>query len=832
MISEPGVRRRIDVVVCVLVAAHAALGCATDEPATAHRAAAVLGDADDPFEAPARVLADELGFTFGVQHAPWMGPSWSSWNAAVAAHFNSFTNLGALTQITLKNGADAPLYLTELGWAMTDATDPTYYPPAQPFSTMRGHTTVWYASAVLPPWLAAADAGPGCPGPACALDQPSWCSSGGTVDCSLPGMYAPNPAASLREHTLRREVWNVVQALRATMGPRAPLQVDVANEMVLTVFPWQSYGVFTRLPGESDPAYFARIAMPASRLWSDIRPSDRLYFLELAYKIARAADARAKLFLNDYDPEVEGFGHKSAVTREVARMLRARGAPVNGVGMQFHLKDTTVTSGPFDHIGLWSSTKQAAVQSYMTHLADVGVEAAVTEFDFLVLEGTDPAVALRHEARAAREILDACIDSGNCATFIAWGAIEDATSYPPGAVHPRGVIAHDLRLLAPYRALERGFARGVVPGSVAIEAEQLPTTAGATASGGQPFVLDGVDGYMLWTNGSLTAPVSVPVTGTYDYDVFGTGFPAAGQDPRVELWLDATRYVTFPMSTATTHYKPEFVLTAGNYTAKLSFINDFQGGGEDRNVFIDAIVLRPRHRVGRHACHAMQVVELGVKDSTAQEFGWALAFGNAGFRDAVSVTRTGWYKISLLAYGFGATSDETVEARVDGVPQTTWSLVNAPYGSAGTSYEVQVYLTRGTHEVGVWFTNDAYAPPSDRNVALKQLEICPVLETRGSVAFSASATASAQRGYTQVPIYLEANQILTAGVCGAGASFTGDPYLVLTNAAGEAQAISDDSCGLGSQIVITAPTAGTYWLRLGCFSDGACAGNAVWTIDS
>ncbi len=230
--------------------ARVTLGCTAADPTLARDEALVLSDADDPFEARARVLADELGFTFGVQYAPWMGASWDGWNTFVASHFNSLTNLGALTQISLKNGADAPLYLDELGWAMTDAKNPAYYPVWQPFFTMRGHTTVWYNPAVLPPWL-----------------------------------------------------------------------------------------------------------------------------------------------------------------------------------------------------------------SYMAHLADVGVEAAVTEFDFLVVEGSDQTTALRTEARAAREILDACIDSGNCSTFIGWGAIEDATTYATGAVHPRGLVAHDLTPLAPYRLRAAGRNR-------------------------------------------------------------------------------------------------------------------------------------------------------------------------------------------------------------------------------------------------------------------------------------------------------------------------------------------------------------------------------------
>jgi hypothetical protein len=295
------------------------------ESAPAARSEAIT-DASDPFTAPARALADELGFALNIQHSPWILPG-DSWRSFAAQNFNAYTNLGELSSITLKNGADAPLYLDELGWAVSDAQNPAFFPASQPFHLMRGHTNIWYG-VVLPPWFQTLDAA--CvSNPNCLLNQPSWCSNGGTADCNLPGMYAPNPTASLREHTLRRQVFRPVKSLREGMGPGARLHIDVANEAVHTLFPGGNYAIYDRIAGESDLAYWNRVAVPVSRVWSDIRPSDRLYYLELAFRIARAADPAARLFFNDYDGQVEGYGRKSRAIKEVVRILRARGAPVN-----------------------------------------------------------------------------------------------------------------------------------------------------------------------------------------------------------------------------------------------------------------------------------------------------------------------------------------------------------------------------------------------------------------------------------------------------------------------------------------------------------------------
>ena len=102
----------------------------------------------------------------------------------------------------------------------------------------------------------------------------------------------------------------------------------------------------------------------------------------------------------------------------------------------------------------------------------------------------------------------------------------------------------------------------------------------------------------------------------------------------------------------------------------------------------------------------------------------------------------------------------------------------------------------------------------------------------GSLDYQATNTNSAQQNTTNQTIGLNTGQTLTVGTCGvAGATFTGDTYLRLRNPGGTQVAANDDGCsGLGSRIVYTAPAAGNYGLRAGCYSNTTCSGRVAWTI--
>lgn len=96
-------------------------------------------------------------------------------------------------------------------------------------------------------------------------------------------------------------------------------------------------------------------------------------YIEWAFKAARSADPKAKLFLNDYSTEVPG---KRARLITALRELLGRGVPIHGVGHQFHL-------------GINSQPSQVFAALDAVDALGAGLEQHVTELDVSIYD--DPA---------------------------------------------------------------------------------------------------------------------------------------------------------------------------------------------------------------------------------------------------------------------------------------------------------------------------------------------------------------------------------------------------------------------------------------------------------
>ncbi|MCE9667204.1 serine protease [Myxococcus stipitatus] len=107
----------------------------------------------------------------------------------------------------------------------------------------------------------------------------------------------------------------------------------------------------------------------------------------------------------------------------------------------------------------------------------------------------------------------------------------------------------------------------------------------------------------------------------------------------------------------------------------------------------------------------------------------------------------------------------------------------------------------------------------------------PPSPLHGSFAFDVVNTNFAQQATANRELSLTAGQVLTVGTCGQPDSrFTGDTYLRLFSAGVEV-AFNDDACsGRGSLLTYTAPRTGSVQVRIGCYGNTACSGNAVWDI--
>ncbi|KAG8848184.1 hypothetical protein FRB91_011046 [Serendipita sp. 411] len=87
-------------------------------------------------------------------------------------------------------------------------------------------------------------------------------------------------------------------------------------------------------------------------------------FIDIAFKTAKSIDSKAILAINDYN--IEGSGSKSTTMLNLVSRVKARGAPIEQIGIQAHL---IVGSLPGGIDALWAN------------YAALGVSIAVTELD-------------------------------------------------------------------------------------------------------------------------------------------------------------------------------------------------------------------------------------------------------------------------------------------------------------------------------------------------------------------------------------------------------------------------------------------------------------------
>jgi endo-1,4-beta-xylanase len=130
-------------------------------------------------------------------------------------------------------------------------------------------------------------------------------------------------------------------------------------------------------------------------------------YVELALRAAHAANPRAKLFINEYAVE-QPSAKRDGLIRLVTD-LKARGVPLDGVGLQYH----THVQGFVD---------EATMRDTMQRLAALGLEVQITEMDVgtSILDGTT-AQRLARQAVAYGDAARACNAVAACTRFTTWG---------------------------------------------------------------------------------------------------------------------------------------------------------------------------------------------------------------------------------------------------------------------------------------------------------------------------------------------------------------------------------------------------------------------------
>ena len=136
-------------------------------------------------------------------------------------------------------------------------------------------------------------------------------------------------------------------------------------------------------------------------------------YLDLAYRTARDADPAARLVVNEYDIELDApeQDRRRAALVAVLRGMRARGTPVDAVGIEGHLR---AKGGP--------PLSVAKLRRFLAEIADLGLEIQITELD--VTDEAAPADIARRDRLVAdtyRRFLDAGLVEPAVKMVVTWG---------------------------------------------------------------------------------------------------------------------------------------------------------------------------------------------------------------------------------------------------------------------------------------------------------------------------------------------------------------------------------------------------------------------------
>ncbi len=168
-------------------------------------------------------------------------------------------------------------------------------------------------------------------------------------------------------------------------------------------------------------------------------------YVELALRAARAADPKAKLFINEF--AIESPSRKLEGLVGLVRGLQARGVPLDGIGLQMH----THILGYHD---------EATLTRTMRRFADMGLQVQVTEMDvgtsLLQAAGVGRLDRLTRQADAYGAAARACNAVSACTRFTTWG-ITDRLSWLGSGESP---LLFDSRFRAKpaYAAVRSAFA--------------------------------------------------------------------------------------------------------------------------------------------------------------------------------------------------------------------------------------------------------------------------------------------------------------------------------------------------------------------------------------
>ncbi len=145
-------------------------------------------------------------------------------------------------------------------------------------------------------------------------------------------------------------------------------------------------------------------------VWSRVIGAD---WVEQAFRIARSVDSGVGLFYNEVRADVPNPKYEAMLA--MARDFKARGVPLDGIGLQYHLSENQPT--------------QAQMEEGIRRLGELGLEVHISELDVPIWYLGPPTIPerLALQPEIYRRVASACQAQPACFRITTWGFTDRLT---------------------------------------------------------------------------------------------------------------------------------------------------------------------------------------------------------------------------------------------------------------------------------------------------------------------------------------------------------------------------------------------------------------------
>lgn len=238
--------------------------------------------------------------------------------------------------------------------------------------------------------------------------------------------------------------------------------------------------------------------------------------------------------------------------------------------------------------------------------------------------------------------------------------------------------------------------------------------------GGQCSYTDASGGlcWNVWSNGTISTPLTVATAGVKRITVRAHGDPAGGVWPQMTVRVGGTQIMSLTVGTDQwADYGAAITLAAGTHTLEVEYTNDGSVNGNDRNLLVDVARLDPASRSWYTEAEDFATKTDGGRVTSSGASGdayWNL-WSNGYIETPMSVPYTSQHQIHVSARGDVAGGIwPQMKVYVDG----TLVLTQTVNVTSWTTYAIRRTLTGGTHTIRIEFTNDGIVGTEDRNLKI------------------------------------------------------------------------------------------------------------------